>query len=100
MQKKERKIRDLFKDGKECVWLFIESEDLCREFFNKAYEEGFFFGSLKRRKWVTGDYIAVHSDGSMGHLPYFARSRMNAENSGIIDFRRFRNGEDDYLLRR
>ena len=58
-----RNIKDLTKTN-EKVWVYFDSEELCREFFK---ETDLRFGDLPKEKWSAGYVIAVHSDGNMGH---------------------------------
>ena len=95
-----RSIRELL-ENEETVWVYFDSEELCEEFFRS--EDGLYFGELPRDRWKTGNVIAVHRDGSMGHLPLFiwlmsfgaGRERCPVK----VDYRRFISGEEDYLCR-
>ena len=93
-----RSIRKLLK-SEETVWVYFDSHELCEEFFRR--EEGFRFGELARDKWKTGHVIAVHRDGTMGHLSLFIW--LMSFSAGIescpvkVDYRRFIGGEEDFF---
>ena len=99
-----RNIRELL-EKEECVWLFLENDAVCDEFFEEADKNGFSFRDLPREKWVRGKFIALHADGRMGHLPLFIwyetiNSHRRIEGSKpCIDYRRFKAGEADYDCR-
>ena len=90
-----------FVSSKEKVWLYFRTEEICKEFFVKAKEEGFNFGEFPYEKWVPGILIAIHSDGRMGHLSLFIWTMsFNANVQGTpkrIDYEKYANGEEDYL---
>ncbi|MBR3666429.1 MAG: hypothetical protein IKN66_04620 [Ruminococcus sp.] len=93
-----RSIRELL-ENEETVWVYFDSEELCEEFFRS--EEGLYFGELPRDRWKAGKVIAVHRDGSMGHLPLFIW--LMSFSAGIescpvkVDHRRFIGGEEDFF---
>lgn len=91
----KRTLRELV-SGKKKVWVYLESKKLCECFFEKAREENFHFGDLLYGEWVTGTLIAVHSNGQMGHLPYFVYSLLTSEKSDIVDYRKYVQGEEDF----
>ncbi len=93
-----RSIRKLLK-SEETVWVYFDSHELCEEFFRR--EEGFRFGELARDKWKTGHVIAVHRDGTMGHLPLFIwlMSFRGGDCPVKVDYRRFAAEKEDFLCR-
>ena len=95
MQKmyQNRTLRQLVSE-KEKVWVYLESAEICSEFFSQARAEGFSFGNLPYGEWVTGTLIAIHSDGQMGHAPYFAYSMLHSDRTDIVDYRKFTEGKE------
>lgn len=94
----KRALKELL-NGKEKVWLYFESVELCYRFFTQAYAEDFAFGDVPYDKWKTDNLIAVHADGQMGHAPYFFRMMLRSDQSEIIDYKRFIDGEQDIRYR-
>lgn len=81
--------------NREKVWVYLESETICKKFFKQAKMENFSFGELPYEKWVCGTLIAVHSNGQMGHAPYFVYSLLHSKKD-IVDFRKYL--DDDYKM--
>ncbi|WP_296725411.1 hypothetical protein [Ruminococcus sp.] len=94
-----RTIREILSE-EEKVWLYFDSEELCRQFYE---ETEFRFGDLPKEKWKTGYVIGVHSDGSMGHVPLFVWCMSFSSDSPSIpkriDYRKFISGEGDYYCK-
>ena len=55
----------------EKVWVYLDSSETWEKFVRMAVDEGFSFGKLPADEWKSGYVAAVHSNGSMGHLPLF-----------------------------
>lgn len=92
-----RNLREML-GNEEKVWVYLESSAEWERFAAMAAEEGFSFGELPAEKWVPGHAVAVHRDGSMGHLAMFiwVMSFAGAESGPEkIDFRRFIEGAGD-----
>lgn len=92
-----RKIRELL-ETEEKLWIYFDSPELCQRFYD---EDNFRFGDLPAEKWKTGFVIAVHRDGTMGHLPIFiwcmSFSSDTADCPQRIDYKRFIEGAEDKL---
>lgn len=95
MQKMYQRTLKQLVSEKEKVWVYLDSEEVCRCFFEQANAEGFCFGNLPYSEWVTDSLIAVHSDGQMGHPPYFVRMKLRSENTDIVDYRKYSENSGD-----
>ena len=93
-------IKNLLGD-KEKIWLYLDNDQTCKKFFEMANAEGYTFGNLPYEKWVTGNIIAIHSDGDMGHLPIFAWCMSFKPDIRKVpiryDFAKYISGEKDYI---
>ena len=100
-----RTIKELLANEKT-VWMYLSSEDVCKAFYKQAYEEGFHFG-IPYEQWVIGYVVAVHEDGTMGHLPLFIWTNAFGSNGWLgisgshtpIDYRLYSTGERDYICK-
>ena len=101
-----RTIKELVEKEK-IVWMYLESEEVCKAFYRQAHEEGFHFGDLPYEQWATGYVVAVHDNGRMGHLPIFIWTMAFGSNGwrGIegshtpVDYRLYMTGEQDYICK-
>lgn len=80
-----RTIRETLRSDKK-VWVYLNNEKTWKQFVTMAVSEGFHFGNLPRDQWVFGHVIAVHSDGSMGHVSLFLWCRSFA--ADVVNFPR------------
>ena len=102
-----RTIKELLKNER-VIWMYLDSEEVCREFYAQAYEEGFGFKALPYEKWVWGYVVAVHADGDMGHLPLFVWTTAFGSNGWLgipgshtpVDYKLYREGAEDYICKR
>lgn len=98
-----RTIRDMLGND-EKVWVYLNNERTWDKFASMAVVEGFHFGDLPRDQWVFGHVIAVHNNGSMGHVSLFLWCRsflsdvVNCPRK--VDFFSFINNKVDYLCRK
>ena len=93
-----RSIRDLLKND-EKVWVYLDSSETWEKFVRMAVDEGFSFGKLPADEWKSGYIAAVHSNGSMGHLPLFIWCMSFAKDMPSVrkaDFKRYIEGEEEY----
>jgi hypothetical protein len=93
-----RSIREMLGND-EKVWVYFESVEWCRRFFELA--EGFSFGDLPEDEWKTGYVIAVNKTGRLGHvsLLMWCMSFGNCVNNcpRRVDFRKYIEGDSEYL---
>ena len=64
-----RTIKELVEKEK-IVWMYLESEEVCKAFYRQAHEEGFYFGDLPYEQWATGYVVAVYDEVTVGYYPY------------------------------
>lgn len=101
-----RTIRELLVNEK-VVWMYLDNEEVCRDFYRQAHEEGFHFGDLPYEKWVTGYVVAVHANGEMGHLSMFVWTLSFAGKGPCsirgshtpVDYQLYMAGEEDYICK-
>lgn len=94
----QKSIRKLL--GKNTgMWVYLSSQEVCAEFYRRAFEEGFRFGNLKPENWKTDYLIGVHSDGKLGHPPYFVRALLNSKTEKIVDYVKYIHGEEDFFYK-
>lgn len=99
MTNQKRTLKNLVaKEEKKLVYL--KNSEVCTNFFEMAKKEGFHFGDLPPEKWVSDNLIAIHSEGEMGHPPYFVRAKLNFDSSDIVDFERYVSGEDNFSYKK
>lgn len=94
MQKK-RTLKALVSE-RERQLIYLRNSAICTDFFEEARKEGFHFGKLSRKKWVTDNLISIHSNGEMGHPPYFVRAMLNTACDEIVDYEKYVSGEADF----
>lgn len=97
-----RTIKEML-GSSEKVWVYISDRAAWEKFADTAQAEGFGFSELPREKWAFGHTVAVHSNGSMGHLPLFIWCR--SFGSGIedcpkkVDISRYLSSDEDFICR-
>ena len=98
-----KQLRELLA-GDDTVWVYLKNEEVCRQFYRQAKEEGFRFGYIPFEQWAFGFVVALHSDGTLAHLPLriwtasFTNGKWNSTPGSHtpVDYSRFISGEDDY----
>lgn len=95
MANQKRTLKNLVAEEKRKL-IYLRNSEVCADFFKMAEKEEFHFGSLPSEKWVSDNFIAIHSDGEMGHPPYFVRAKLNSDSREIVDFEKYVSGENDY----
>ena len=93
-------IKKLLGD-KEKVWIYLDNDEICKKFFEMAKAEGYTFRKLPYDEWKIGKIIAVHSDGSMGHISVFCwQMSFGSDITGVperYDFTKYIQGDNDYI---
>lgn len=95
MANQKRTLKNLVAEEKRKL-IYLRNSEVCADFFEQAEKEGFHFGELPFKKWVSDNLIVLHSDGEMGHPPYFVRAKLITDSSDIADFKKYISGEKDY----
>lgn len=98
---KKRTLRQLV-ENTERKDIYLKDRETYMRFFRQAREEGFHFGDLPFEKWsAKGRIVVIHSDGEMGHVPYFHYHILQyPEKIEIVDFKKYADGEENYLYGR
>ena len=88
----------------DTVWVYLESEALCRRFLKDAEAEGFTFGDGVRPTGREGsDLFALRRDltlsylGFIGHMAFF-QGETGKDAPARVDYGRYLAGRDDYVL--
>ena len=98
---KKRTIRSLAKQGRR-VYVFTESEGLCREFLAIAEHEGFIFSDgVKPTEKHSSDVFAINSDNTISYVGIIGRMSIGSnlkETGGIeimkVDYKRYISGDE------
>lgn len=106
-----RKIKDLLEKN-EKVWFYIEENDELKAHFSKELsDEGFSFsnGSPLTRD-IVGPFMAVHTNGKITYVSLMAWTASFGAGNGLcginhsfakipkVDFSKYINSDDDYLI--
>ncbi len=75
------KIKRLLLDKKCKIYVYLATEDLCKDFFEQAEKEGFTFGDgVRPTQKHTSDIIAVNNDMTMNYVGFVGRVAFQAAN--------------------
>lgn len=90
-------IKELAKNGK--VYVYLSDETVGKRFFQQAEQEGLTFsdGSKPTSKHYS-DIMAVNPDGTINYVSAYGRIAFGANATTKIDYQRFFEGYDDYLM--
>lgn len=78
------------------IYVYLDSEDICRRFFQDAESEGFVFGDgTKPTQKHTSNLIAINSDltlsyvGHIGRIAYQSASTVGGQPLHRVNYRDF-----------
>lgn len=100
---KERTIRALREYPTEKVYVYLHSDACCKEFYQRAEEEGFRFGTIKPTENHVSDWIAILEERELayvGFIGHMACQNRKAAAGGltVVDYEKYASGENDFLL--
>ena len=98
-----RTLTSLLKE-QEAVWIYCESEDLQKNFLQKAEEEGFLArNGSKPTELSLQKFYGINSGMTMGYISnliWFMSFQCKDTRNQKIDYGKFSSGEEDYLCQR
>ena len=90
-------IKELAKNGK--IYVYLATEEIGKRFYRQAEEEGFAFGDgAKPTSRHYSDIMAVTPDGTISYVGTYGRMAFGANAATKIDYQRFSEGYDDYMM--
>lgn len=101
ISKKQRTITNLLK-YKGMIYIYLQSSEICRDFYKQAEYEGFKFNKLNPTSVKTTDIVRLYHNrqmnfcGFVGHMAFGSGSGIS-ENICRIDYFKYITGEKDYL---
>lgn len=92
-----KSIKKLASNGK--VYVYLANEAVCKRFLQQAEQEGLTFGDGEK---PTGkhysDIMAVNPDGTISYVGTNGRMAFGANAVTKINYQRFSEGYDDYVM--
>lgn len=85
------------------IYIYCKNETTAKEFLIDAEKEGYRFGTIKPTDNKTDDIIALEENKQLSYVGFVGRIAIQCNGSGnanlhIIDYAKYRDGEEDYYL--
>lgn len=99
----ERNLSELLKfEG--AIYIYLQNPETCQKFYKQAESESFMFGDDKPTKKHTTDLIRLYQNKQMSYCATngriaFGSGKGTSGNILRVDFKKFIDGENDYLFR-
>lgn len=99
-----RTLTELRKGLKGRIYIYLEDEKICNVFLKNAEDEGYRFGKIKPTKNDGSNIIALEKNkqlsyvGFVGHMAFQCPDGVKG-NFYRIDYKKFINGDKDYLFK-
>lgn len=92
-----KSIKKLASNGK--VYVYLANETVGKRFLQQAEQEGLTFsdGAKPTGKHYS-DIMAVNPDGTISYVSAYGRMAFGANAATKIDYQRFSEGYDDYVM--
>ncbi|MCC8136067.1 MAG: hypothetical protein LIO40_05265 [Ruminococcus sp.] len=84
------------------VYIYLDSDEICKNFLQDAENDGFRFGKNKPTESNGSDIIALERNKRLSYVGFAGRMAFQCnDNNEVhkIDYRKFINGEKDYLFK-
>ncbi|MCD8188140.1 MAG: hypothetical protein LUD57_05985 [Ruminococcus sp.] len=84
------------------VYIYLDSDEICKKFLQDAENEGFRFGKNKPTESNGSDIIALERNKRLSYVGFAGRMAFQCnDNNEVhkIDYRKLINGEKDYLFK-
>lgn len=93
----KKTIKEMAANGK--VYVYLSDEAVGERFLQQAEQEGFTFSDgAKPTSRHYSDIMAVNPDGTINYVGSYGRMAFGANAVNKIDYQRFSDGYDDYMI--
>lgn len=86
------------------IYIYCKDETTAKEFLAAAEKEGYHFGTIKPTDNKLDDFIALEENKQLSYVGFVGRIAVQcsgSENANlhIIDYVKYRDGEEDYYFK-
>ncbi len=97
----QRTLTNLLNKDKR-VWLYFRNEEIWKIFCQQAEKEGFVWADDRNMSQVEyNDIVAINDNMTFNYVGFVGHMAFNTEDTNHykIDFAKYVNGDEDYLLK-
>ena len=99
---KVRTIENLRNSYKGKIYVYLNNEKVCKDFYADAENEGYLFGENKPTESQIDDIIALENGKNLSYVGFVGRIAYQSEGSRKIhrvDYAKYKAGDSDYIIK-